>query len=95
MSDQQKHSIELTPDLNAVLENAVASGQYASADAVINDAMQIWKNREAAKAETVKHLRNLVQEGIDSGLGRELDFEELKAELHAEYERRKDSRRVA
>jgi antitoxin ParD1/3/4 len=95
MSDQQKHSIELTPDLNAVLENAVASGQYASADAVINDAMQIWKNREAAKAETVKHLRNLVQEGIASGLGRELDFEELKAELHAEYERRKDSRRVA
>jgi antitoxin ParD1/3/4 len=95
MSEQHKRSVELTSDLNAVLEKAVASGQFASADAVINEAMQIWKNRETAKAETIEHMRNLVQEGIDSGPGRELDFEELKAELHAEYERRKDSRRVA
>ena len=90
-----KKSFELAEDLNAALESAVAAGQYASTDAAIAHALQIWTKREIKKAEATEYLRSLIQEGIDSGPGRELDFEELKAQLHAELERRKDSRRVA
>jgi antitoxin ParD1/3/4 len=95
MSAQHKRSIELTPDLSSALDNAVASGRYVSIDAVINDALKIWTKREASKAESVEYLRALVQEGIDSGPGRTIDFEELKAEMHAEFERRKDASRAS
>ena len=90
-----KRSFELAEDLNAALESAVAAGQYASLDVAIDHALRIWTKRETKKAEATEYLRSLVEEGIASGPGRELDFEELKAQLHAELERRKDSRRVA
>jgi antitoxin ParD1/3/4 len=90
-----KRSIELSDDLSAALESAVAAGQYHSIDAAITHAVKIWAKRETAKADSNEYMRSLIQEGVDSGPGRELDFEELKAEMRAEHVRRKDSRRVA
>jgi antitoxin ParD1/3/4 len=93
MSKVQKVSIALTPEMNALVQEAVASGQYASASEVVRDALRFWQNREKVREEALAYTRALIQEGIDSGPGREIDFEELKAEMHAEHTRRKDHRR--
>lgn len=95
MSNAQKISIALTPELNQVVQEAVKSGQYATASEVMRDALRLWQNKEKLKQEGIEYMRALIQEGIDSGPGRELDFDELKAEMHAELARRKDARRVA
>jgi antitoxin ParD1/3/4 len=95
MSKVQKISIAVTPEMNAMIQEAVQSGQFASSSEVVRDALRFWKRREEARQEALAHTRALIQEGIDSGPGRELDFDELKAEMHAEFERRQDARRVA
>lgn len=95
MSKVQKISIALTPELNLMLQEAVESGQYATSSEVVRDALRLWQDKEKLKQEGIEYMRALIQEGIDSGPGRELNFAELKAEMHAELARRKDARRVA
>jgi antitoxin ParD1/3/4 len=95
MPEPDKLSLELPPELNSVVRAAVESGKFKTPDAVVADALKLWTRREADKFEAIEFLRAQVQDGIDSGPGRTIDFEELKAELHAEYERRKDSIRAA
>lgn len=90
-----KISTELPDRLVSQVNLAVSEGRYAKADAVITEALEVWTKREKLKAEATEYLRALIQEGIDSGPGREIDFEDMKAQLHAEFERQKDSRRVA
>jgi antitoxin ParD1/3/4 len=95
MGEKVQKSVELSEESRSALEVAVAAGKYNSIDAAIADAIKIWKNREESKAEAIEYLREQIQAGIDSGPGRELDFEELKAEMHAEFVRRKDARLIA
>jgi Arc/MetJ-type ribon-helix-helix transcriptional regulator len=52
-----------------------------------------WKSYEEAKDQALAHMRALIQDGIDSGPGREIDFDELKAGLHAELELRHDAKK--
>jgi antitoxin ParD1/3/4 len=95
MSRVQKVSIALTPEMYALVQDAVKSGQYASASEVVRDALRLWANKLQLRQEATSHLRALIQDGLDSGQGREIDFEELKAQMRAERERHADSRRVA
>ncbi len=95
MSKVQKISIAVTPEMNVMIQEAVETGQFASASEVVRDALRFWKRRGEFQQEALAHTRALIQEGIDSGPGREIDFDELKAEMHAEFELRSDSRRVA
>ena len=48
MSKAQKISIALTPELNQMVQEAVESGQYASASEVVREALRGWKSLEAA-----------------------------------------------
>jgi antitoxin ParD1/3/4 len=95
MSKVQKISVALTPELNAMVQEAVASGQYATSSEVVREALRGWGQYEKAKAQALAHMRGLIQEGIDSGPGREIDFDEFKAELHAEFERRQNAKPAA
>jgi antitoxin ParD1/3/4 len=95
MSKVQKISVALTPELNAMVQEAVASGQYATSSEVVREALRGWGQYEKAKAQAYAHMRGLIQDGIDSGPGREIDFDEFKAELHAEFDRRQNAKRTA
>ena len=59
--------IKLSPEHASLLEEAVAAGEFASADEVVEEALRDWKERRDNFGYTIAELRRLVQEGIDSG----------------------------
>lgn len=66
----RKH-VSLTPEHATLLENVVAAGEYASPDAVVEQALREWQERRDNFGYSLAELRRLVQEGIDSGPGRD------------------------
>jgi antitoxin ParD1/3/4 len=85
MSKVQKISVALTPELNAMVQEAVASGQYATSSEVVREALRGWSQLEKAKALSLNHMRGLIQEGIDSGPGRFGSMEEIIAEARLRH----------
>jgi len=62
-----KRSVTLSEELAQSVDEAVATGEYASSSDVISDALRQWKERRDLFGYSVEELRRLVQEGIDSG----------------------------
>ncbi|MGX5800980.1 type II toxin-antitoxin system ParD family antitoxin [Bradyrhizobium sp. Arg314] len=83
MGQVDKRSITLSPELAAAVDDVVAAGEYASASEVIRDALRLWKERRDLLGYTVEELRELVQEGIDSGPA--LEGPPLMERLRAKY----------
>ena len=67
MSNVSKVSIALTSELNELIQNAVASGAYASASEVVREALRDWEDKQLHKKEQLALLRKMVQDGINSG----------------------------
>ena len=80
MSNVQKVSVALTPEMLAMLKEAVDSGEYTSTSEVIRDALRGWKARRAVHEMEVEELRKLWNEGIASGAGRFESIDEIKDE---------------
>lgn len=80
MGHVDKRSITLSPELAALVDDAVEAGEYASANDVVREALRQWKERRDNFGYTTAELRALIQEGIDSGPGRFTSIEEIKAE---------------
>ena len=58
-------------------------GEYGSSSEVVRDALRRWQaSREREQAE-IQHLRQLVQEGIDSGPGTYNNIDEIKKAARA------------
>ena len=85
MSNVQKISIALTHELNELVQDAVESGQFASASEVVRDALRYWQNREVARAEALAYTRSLIQQGIDSGPSEFKSMEEIIAEARKRH----------
>lgn len=69
MANVEKLSISLTPELGAVIRQAVAAGDYASESEVIREALRDWKQRRALREAGLDQLRHLWDEGLTSGPG--------------------------
>jgi antitoxin ParD1/3/4 len=67
MGHIDKRSISLSPELAAVVDDAVAAGEFASASEAIRDALRQWKERRDLLGYTVEELRKLWDEGVASG----------------------------
>lgn len=67
MSKIEKISVALTPELASMVKQAVGEGTYASTSEVIRDALRLWKQRAERHDETLSEIRQLWQEGIESG----------------------------
>ncbi len=67
MGHVDKRSITLSPELAAAVDGVVEAGEYASVSEVIREALRQWKERRDLFGYTLEELRQLVQEGIDSG----------------------------
>jgi antitoxin ParD1/3/4 len=80
MSKVKKISVALTPELNAMVQEAVASGQYATSSEVMREALRGWGQYGKAKAQAYAHMRGLIQDGIDSGPGRFKSIDEVISE---------------
>ncbi len=80
MAYVEKVSIALTPEMLAVVREAVETGEYASSSEVMREALREWKRRRALERTEVEELRHLWREGLESGPGRFADMAAIKAE---------------
>ena len=71
MSKIERLSIALTPELAAVVRDAVQSGDYASTSEVIRDALRAWTHKRDDRAATIAHYRQLWEEGLASGVAQD------------------------
>ena len=67
MTNVDKRSITLSPELATAVDDAVAAGDYASVSEVIRDALRDWKEQRDLFGYTLEELRQLVEKGLDSG----------------------------
>jgi antitoxin ParD1/3/4 len=87
MSKLQKISVDLPPALNTVVQNVVMSGEYDSASAVIQEALEEWTEKKAVRSFTTEELRFLWNEGKASGKPMPLDMEGIIARAKERLER--------
>jgi len=80
ISKVAKVSVALTPEMTALVQQAVASGEYASGSEVIREALREWKHRRALKLQEQDELRRLWADGLASGPGRFSGIEDIKQE---------------
>ncbi|MCA8928877.1 MAG: type II toxin-antitoxin system ParD family antitoxin [Alphaproteobacteria bacterium] len=73
--------VTLPDDLQALIDAAIASGDYADEEAVLREALEAWQANRQASADGVATVRRLWQEGLQSGEPREADavFDRLRA----------------
>jgi len=80
MPSVEKLSIALTPDLAALVRQAVEEGGYASTSEVIRDALREWTFKRAYQRQQLNEVRRLWAEGISSGPGCFSGIDEIIAE---------------
>lgn len=78
MANVEKVSVSLSHELLDAVHEAVNSGDYGSASEVVREALREWKQRQSLRKLEIERLRKLWQEGIDSGPGGPVDFDDIK-----------------
>jgi antitoxin ParD1/3/4 len=75
--------VKLTPELERLVSDKVASGLYTSESEVIREALRLLKDRDELRLLAIDDLRREVQKGLnqlDRGDSVPLDPERIKAE---------------
>lgn len=80
MATIEKITIALTSQMAGFVRRAVDAGKYASTSEAIRKAMREWQERRDLLGYTVEELRDLVQEGLESGPGRHATMAAVKAQ---------------
>ena len=71
-------NINLTPQLEAMVREKVASGLYGSASEVIREALRLMEEQDHLRNFKREQLRRDIQAGLESGAAGELDVETIK-----------------
>jgi antitoxin ParD1/3/4 len=71
-------NISLTPQLEEMIRQKVASGSYTSASEVVREALRLMELEDEIRNLKLRQLREDVQEGLRSGTSKVWDPEELK-----------------
>lgn len=72
-------NVSLTPHLEELVHQKVASGRYGSASEVLREALRLLEERDRVHALRLEELRADIRNGIDSGPATPLDMEAIKA----------------
>lgn len=80
MQQHVRRDIDLSPDMEERVNEAVSKGEYLSASDVVDEALRMWSERRENFGYTLQELRTLVNTGIESGPGRFASIEDIKAE---------------
>ena len=65
MSAAKKISITITPAMKRVLDERVASGQFASANELMREAFRTWQRQQDEHEELLASIRARIQKSID------------------------------
>ena len=71
-------NINLTPQLEAMVREKVASGLYGSASEVVREALRLMEEQDHLRNFKREQLRRDIQAGLESGSAGELDIETIK-----------------
>jgi antitoxin ParD1/3/4 len=69
-------NVSLSPELEKIVTEKVASGQYASADAVLGEALRLLEERD--RLSKLRHDVALGIEQLDQGRSRPFSIQTLK-----------------
>jgi len=75
-------NVSLTPQLESLVKEKVATGMYNSVSEVVREALRLLSERDSLQAMKLEALRQDIAQGIDSldkGEGKSLDIEGIKA----------------
>jgi antitoxin ParD1/3/4 len=67
MSNVEKISVAVTPEMVALMREAIDAGEYASASEVMREALRDWKFRRAQRRKAIEEIGRLWDEGVASG----------------------------
>lgn len=71
-------NVNLTPELEAMVREKVATGLYSSASEVVREALRLMEEKDRFNKMKLDQLRADIQAGIASGDAGTLDVEEIK-----------------
>lgn len=81
----EKISITVTPSMKRVLEERVASGQFASVSELMREAFRTWKQQQDEHEERLASIRARIQQSIDDPRS-SLSLEESRADFKRHVE---------
>ena len=71
-------NISLTPHLEEMIREKIASGSYNSASEVVREALRLLEQEDQLRALKMQRLRQDIREGLDSGPSTLFDPQEIK-----------------
>ena len=86
----EKISITVTPAMKRVLEERVASGQFASASELMREAFRTWQRQQDEHEERLASIRARIQGSIDDPRP-SLSLEESRVDFKRHVEARAKS----
>ena len=79
-------NVNLTPELEQLIQDKVATGLYASQSEVVREALRLLVEQDERKRDQLIHLREALAEGLQQAeRGQLLDGAALAAELRERY----------
>ncbi|UVC09535.1 type II toxin-antitoxin system ParD family antitoxin [Rhizobium sp. TH2] len=80
MQQHVRRDIDLSPDMEERVNEAVSQGEYQSASEIVDEALRMWSEKRENFGYTLNELRTLVHAGLESGPGRFGSIDDIKAE---------------
>jgi antitoxin ParD1/3/4 len=84
-------NINLTPQLEDLVRQKVASGLYTSASEVVREALRLMEEKDRLLGAKLDQLRQDIRDGVNSGPAEPWDPEEIKREGRARLAARKSA----
>ena len=73
-------NINLSPQLEELVRQKVASGLYTSASEVVREALRLMEEQDRIRSAKLEHLRQDIREGLESGAATPWSLDEVKQE---------------
>lgn len=71
-------NVNLSPQLETLVRNKVASGLYTSASEVVREALRLMEEQDRMKAAKLEQLRQAIRDGLESGPATPWNADEVK-----------------
>jgi antitoxin ParD1/3/4 len=65
MSNIEKISIALPPEMVSLVRHAVETGEYASSSEVVREALRDWSHKRTLRQQGIDELRRVWQQAMD------------------------------
>ena len=88
-------NVQLTPEVEQLVQNKVQSGRYNSASEVVREALRLMGDKDELRATQLKDLRSLIDKGLaEAGRGESMDGESLMQGLLEDLDYRESQRKA-